>query len=97
MEFVLQSEMPCEPFWNMELPVFRQTSIITGCFTLKFRLDMPVTEGSAVAILFCCGIFWTADMPKSQFRSRKFCKRTVDSPSHRIFGRMHEALNIDKK
>jgi hypothetical protein len=50
MEFVLQSEMPCEPFWNMELPVFRQTSIITGCFTLKFRLDMPVTEGSAVAI-----------------------------------------------
>jgi hypothetical protein len=34
---------------------------------------------------------------KAQFRSRKFCKRTVDSPSYRIFGRMHEALNIDKK
>jgi hypothetical protein len=26
-----------------------------------------------------------------------FAKKTVDSPSHRIFGRMHEALNIDKK
>jgi hypothetical protein len=33
----------------------------------------------------------------AQFRSRKFCKRTVDSPSHQIFRRMHEALNIDKK
>jgi hypothetical protein len=32
-----------------------------------------------------------------RFSSKKFCKRTVDSPSHRIFGRMHEALNIDKK
>jgi hypothetical protein len=26
-----------------------------------------------------------------------FVKKTVNSPSHRIFGRMHEALNIDKK
>jgi hypothetical protein len=34
---------------------------------------------------------------EAQFRFRKFCKRTVDSPSHRFFGRMHEALNIDKK
>jgi hypothetical protein len=29
--------------------------------------------------------------------AKKFCKRTIDSPSHRIFGRMHKALNIDKK
>jgi hypothetical protein len=35
--------------------------------------------------------------PEPQFRSRKFYKKTVDFPSHRIFGRMHEAINIDKK
>jgi hypothetical protein len=27
----------------------------------------------------------------------KFCKIFQNSPSHRIFGRMHEALHIDKK
>jgi hypothetical protein len=29
--------------------------------------------------------------------AKKNCKRTVDFPSQRIFGRMHETLNIDKK
>jgi hypothetical protein len=42
-------------------------------------------------------IIWGGGSTWAQFRSRKFCKRTVDSPSHRIFGRMHKALNIDKK
>jgi hypothetical protein len=38
-----------------------------------------------------------AALSKAQFRSRKFYKRKIDSPSHQIFGRMHKALNIDKK
>jgi hypothetical protein len=33
----------------------------------------------------------------AQFSSRKFCKFFQDSPSHRMFERMHEILNIDKK
>jgi hypothetical protein len=33
----------------------------------------------------------------AQYRCKKFCKRTVDFSSHRIFRRMHETLNIDKK
>jgi hypothetical protein len=32
----------------------------------------------------------------SSWACKNFCKRTVDSPSHRIFGRMHKTLNIDK-
>jgi hypothetical protein len=28
---------------------------------------------------------------------KKFCNIFQHSPSHRIFGRMHEVLNIDKK
>jgi ribonuclease I len=31
------------------------------------------------------------------FSSTSFCQIFQDSPPHRIFGRMHEALNIDKK
>jgi hypothetical protein len=31
------------------------------------------------------------------FRSKKNLQNFSDSPSHRIFGHMHEALNIDKK
>jgi hypothetical protein len=34
---------------------------------------------------------------QAQFGFKNFCKRTVDSPSHRIFRRMYGALNIDKK
>jgi hypothetical protein len=48
-------------------------------------------------LAFCDGLVLVRTDTKAQFRYRKFCKRTVDSPSHRIFGRMHEALNIDKK
>jgi hypothetical protein len=50
-----------------------------------------------INICFCLILSSIHDYTKVQFRSRKFCKKTVDSPSHRIFGRMHEALNIDKK
>ena len=31
------------------------------------------------------------------FSCTSFCKKFQDSPSHRIFGRMHEVLNINKK
>jgi hypothetical protein len=31
------------------------------------------------------------------FSSQKILQNFSDSPSHRIFGHMHEALNIDKK
>jgi hypothetical protein len=31
------------------------------------------------------------------FSCQKFCRIFQDSLLHRIFGRMHEALNIDKK
>jgi hypothetical protein len=34
---------------------------------------------------------------KALFSSKIFREKTVDSPSHRIFGHMHGALNIDKK
>jgi hypothetical protein len=30
------------------------------------------------------------------FSSQKILQNFSDSPSHRIFGHMHEALNIDK-
>jgi hypothetical protein len=32
-----------------------------------------------------------------RFSSKNFCKSFQDFPSHRIFGRMHETLNVDKK
>jgi hypothetical protein len=43
------------------------------------------------------GKFWAA-AAKGQvmFSCKKFCKIFQHSPSHRIFRRMHEALNIDK-
>jgi hypothetical protein len=34
---------------------------------------------------------------KAQFSSQKILQNFLDSPSHRIFGHMHEALNIDTK
>jgi hypothetical protein len=34
---------------------------------------------------------------KAMFSSQKNLQNFSDSPSHRIFGHMHEALNIDKK
>jgi hypothetical protein len=42
-------------------------------------------------------IFWVEMGSEAQFGSKNFCKKTVDSPSHRIFRRMYETLNIDKK
>jgi hypothetical protein len=42
-------------------------------------------------------LYSAAGTPLGQFRSRKFYKRTVDFSLHRIFERMYEALNIDKK
>jgi hypothetical protein len=36
-------------------------------------------------------------MNEGAFSYFKVPKILQDSPSHRIFGRMHEALNIDKK
>jgi hypothetical protein len=34
---------------------------------------------------------------KVMFSSQKILQNFSDFPSHRIFGHMHEALNIDKK
>jgi hypothetical protein len=34
---------------------------------------------------------------KGRFSSQKILQNFSDSPSHRIFRHMHEALNIDKK
>jgi hypothetical protein len=34
---------------------------------------------------------------KAQFSFQKNLQNFSDSPLHRIFGHMHEALNIDKK
>jgi len=44
-------------------------------------------DGIAMLILYA----------KVPFSSTSFCKIFQDSPSHRIFRRMHEALNINKK
>jgi hypothetical protein len=41
--------------------------------------------------------FGLQQIPGVSLVSKKFCKRTVDSPSHHMFRRMYEALNIDKK
>ena len=40
------------------------------------------------------GLGWSNYFP---FSSTSFCKKFQDFSSHRIFGRMHEALNINKK
>jgi hypothetical protein len=38
----------------------------------------------------------TAGDTKAMFSFQKILQNFSDSPSHRIFGHMHEALNIDK-
>jgi hypothetical protein len=40
---------------------------------------------------------WLWLFSEAQFSSQKILQNFSDSPSHRIFGHMHEALNIDKK
>jgi hypothetical protein len=37
------------------------------------------------------------DATKARFSLQKILQNFSDSPSHRIFKNMHEALNIDKK
>jgi hypothetical protein len=42
--------------------------------------------------------FFTSNLgTKALFSSQKILQNFSDSPSHRIFGHMHETLNIDKK
>ena len=36
-------------------------------------------------------------LARTPFSSTSFCKNFQDSPSHRIFGLLHETLNINKK
>jgi hypothetical protein len=44
-----------------------------------------------------CWAFIERKMIKAVFSSFKISKILQDSPSHQIFGRMHEALNVGKK
>jgi hypothetical protein len=70
----------------------------TVAFRQKFcQLNSPIDDLGDMRAAGRAQLQRKASHIMAQFRSRKFCKRTVDSPSHRIFGRMHEALNIDKK
>jgi hypothetical protein len=41
--------------------------------------------------------YFPARSLETLFSCQKFCKIFQYFPSHRIFGRMHKALNIDKK
>jgi hypothetical protein len=43
------------------------------------------------------GRFWQAPTQLYLFSLQKNLQNFLDSPSHQIFGHMHEALNIDKK
>jgi hypothetical protein len=55
-----------------------------------------------MALNYVVQLFETEESNKVQyngvlFSSKIFHEKTVDFPSHRIFGHMHGALNIDKK
>jgi hypothetical protein len=55
-----------------------------------------------MALNYVVQLFETEESNKVQyngvlFSSKIFREKTVDFPSHRIFGHMHGALNIDKK
>jgi Icc-related predicted phosphoesterase len=39
----------------------------------------------------------TLDVTEALFSCQKILQNFSDSPSHQIFGHIHEALNIDKK
>jgi hypothetical protein len=42
-------------------------------------------------------LFWNGGSTRPCLVPKKFLQKFSDSPSHRIFGHMYEALNIDKK
>jgi hypothetical protein len=58
--------------------------------------SLLVVVGSSQKLGFL-GILSGSTTAKPVFSSFKIPKVLPDSPSHRIFGRMHEALNIGKK
>jgi hypothetical protein len=60
---------------------------------------VPLTSNPLCAVHDCTLQLQSicASLVLGAFGCQKFCKKTVDSPSHRIFECMHEALNIDKK
>jgi hypothetical protein len=53
-------------------------------------LSRPTQQHAGIFALACRLYLGTVYMPK-------ILPKFSDSPSHRIFERMHEALNIDKK
>jgi hypothetical protein len=55
-----------------------------------FNVAQTAIKGSYI----CYAKFFAT---KAQFSSPRILQNFSHSPSHRIFGRMHEALNINKK
>jgi len=60
----------------------RQFSTGTAC------LNLSVSEFLKICI--------PSSYIQALFSLKKFCKKILNFPSHRILRRMHEALNIDK-
>jgi hypothetical protein len=81
-------------FWDLFMFLVLATIILVLLAHLYLYLEHLNSSSATVldkSLKLCVVAFWLCSVPSN------FQKNLQDFPLHRIFGRMHEALNIGKK